>query len=85
MEAKRINDKRGMDNKITLKHPTSGQEIRTPWYYVPNITDFEISTKLGYNAALLILNKICSRAKYKEEKIPWTGQPTKGQSPSEFR
>lgn len=40
IEAKRISDTRGVDNKIVIKHPESGVEIRTPWYYIPNIVDF---------------------------------------------
>lgn len=70
MEAKRITDQRGVDNKITIKHPKTGNEIKTPWYALPNIVDFEISDKLGSNAALLLMNQQISRAKSKEEVIP---------------
>lgn len=41
LEAKRITDTRGIDNKITLKD-SEDNPIRTPWYYIPNIVDFEI-------------------------------------------
>lgn len=70
MEAKRITDKRGIDNKITLRNPKEDTKIRTPWYYIPNIVDFEISKKLGFNAALLLINQQLSRGKAKEDIIP---------------
>lgn len=75
MEIKRITDKRGVSSRITVKHPTLKKtELTTPWYCIPNILDFEISEKLGQNAALLLINQQLSRAKAKEPLIPWTGQ-----------
>lgn len=71
VEARRIPDKRGVDNKIELTHPFTEEKTRTPWYYIPNIIDdFEISQKLGYNAALILMNQLPSRVKVKEDKIP---------------
>lgn len=71
MEVKRITDKRGTDSKILVPHPTEkGEQIKTPWYCIPNIVDFEISEKLGQNAALLLINQQLSRAKAEEDLIP---------------
>lgn len=71
VEAAKIPDERGVDNKIELFNSETDQPVRTPWYYIPNIIDdFEISQKLGYNAALLLLNQISSRGKGGEKIIP---------------
>lgn len=78
MRVNRISDKRGVDNKIVVKIPKTDTEIKTPWYAIPNVVDFEISDKLGYNAALLLIQQQLSRAKAKESYIPWTGFKPKG-------
>lgn len=71
MEIKRIPDKRGTDSKIEVNHPEiKDQKIKTPWYPIPNVIDFEISDKLGYNAALLLVQNQISRAKSEEAYLP---------------
>lgn len=85
MEVKRITDKRGASSRIEVKHPfLKDVKVLTPWYCIPNIVDFEVSEKLGQNAALLLINSQLSRAKHEEALIPFTGTKPEGWSREEF-